>query len=129
MCRRCRDAGRAKLDRSAQLAQRWTTLASLELRELAQSLLQQIQIGDDQVLMLLNRTAIVSSVIPDAALNPRDRLSAFEPFVLSITASLRRAGKGVRLVIGDGAAKAIDQGPGLSDRPGDGGAQHALVRP
>ena len=33
-----------------------------------------------------------------------------EPFVLSITASLRRAGKGVRLVIGNGAAKAIDDG-------------------
>ncbi|MDQ6869478.1 MAG: hypothetical protein M3178_14290 [Pseudomonadota bacterium] len=30
--------------------------------------------------------------------------------VLSITASLRRAGKGVRLVIGNGAAKAIDDG-------------------
>src|ERR1700720_1293881 len=33
-----------------------------------------------------------------------------EPFLLSITASLRRAGKGVRLVIGNGAAKAIDDG-------------------
>ena len=80
---------KALLDRSAQLAQRWTTLASLELRVLAQSLLQQIQIGDDQVLMLLNRTAI-ARVIPDAALNPRDRMPAVEPFVLSITASLRR---------------------------------------
>src|ERR1700730_13282101 len=33
-----------------------------------------------------------------------------EPSVLSITASLRRAGKGVRLVIGNGAAKTIDGG-------------------
>jgi hypothetical protein len=31
-------------------------------------------------------------------------------FVLSMTASLRRAGKGVRLVIGAGAVKAIDDG-------------------
>jgi hypothetical protein len=29
----------------------------------------------------------------------------------AITASLRRAGKGVRLVIGNGAAKTIDDGP------------------
>ena len=29
---------------------------------------------------------------------------------LSITASLRRAGKGIRLVIGNGAARAIDDG-------------------
>jgi site-specific DNA recombinase len=33
-----------------------------------------------------------------------------EPLVLSMTASLRRAGKGMRLVIGNGAAKAIDNG-------------------
>ncbi len=33
-----------------------------------------------------------------------------EPLVLSITASLRRAGKGVQLVIGNGAANAVDRG-------------------
>jgi hypothetical protein len=43
----------------------------------------------------------------DAPPKPTDSV---EPFVLSITASLRRAGKGVRLVIGNGAAKAIDDG-------------------
>ena len=55
----------------------------------------------------LNRTAIVSSVMPDAPPKPTD---FGEPFVLSIAASLRRAGKGVRLVIGNGAAKTIDDG-------------------
>ena len=96
---------RAVLDRSAKLAERWTKLASLELRELVRSLVQQIQIGEAQILVWLNRTAIVSSVMPDA--KPTDSV---EPFVLSIIASLRRAGKGVRLVIGNGAAKAIDDG-------------------
>jgi hypothetical protein len=94
---------RAVLDRSAKLAERWTTLASLELRELVQSLVQQIQIGDAQISVWLNRTAIMSSVMPNAALVPIDCMPAAEPFVLSITASLRRAGKGVRLVIGNGA--------------------------
>jgi len=103
------DAGtqRAVLDRSAKLAERWTKLASLELRERVRSLVQQIQIGEAQILVWLNRTAIVSSVMPDAPPKPTDSV---EPFVLSITASLRRAGKGVRLVIGNGAAKAIDDG-------------------
>lgn len=55
----------------------------------------------------LNRTAIVSSVTPGA---PPKATDCAEPFVLSITASLRRAGKGVLLVIGNGAAKAIDAG-------------------
>ena len=98
---------RAVLDRSAKLAERWTKLASRELRERVRSLVQQIQIGEAQILVWLNRTAIVSSVMPDAAPKPTEFV---EPFVLSITASLRRAGKGVRLVIGNGAAKAIDGG-------------------
>jgi hypothetical protein len=70
-------------------------------------LVQQIQIGEAQILVWLNRTAIVSSVMPDVPPKPTDSV---EPFVLSITASVRRAGKGVRLVIGNGAAKAIDDG-------------------
>jgi site-specific DNA recombinase len=98
---------RAVLDRSAKLAERWTKLASLELRERVRSLVQQIQIGEAQILVWLNRTAIVSSVMPGAPLKPTDSV---EPFVLSIAASLRRAGKGVRLMIGNGAAKAIDGG-------------------
>jgi len=98
---------RAVLNRSAKLAERWAKLASLELRERVRSLVQQIQIGE---LVWLNRTAIVSSVMPDAPLKPMDSV---EPFVLSIIASLRRAGKGVRLVIGNGAAKAIDDGLAL----------------
>ena len=72
-----------------------------------QSLAQQIQIGEAQILVWLNRTAIVSSVTPDAPPKP---IKSVELFVLSIAASLRRAGKGVRLVIGNGAAKAIDDG-------------------
>jgi hypothetical protein len=48
------------------------------------SLVQQIQIGEAQILVWLNRTAIVSSVMPDAP--PKPTVSV-EPFVLSIAAS------------------------------------------
>ena len=101
---------RAVLDRSAKLAERWTKLASLELRELVHSLVQQIRIGDTQISVWLDRTALVSSVMANSTPEPTDGMPAVEPFVLSIAASLRRAGKGVRLVIGAGAAKAIDDG-------------------
>jgi hypothetical protein len=101
---------RALLDRSAKLAERWTTLGSLELRELVRALVQQIRIDDVQILVWLNRTALVSSVMLDTPSRPTDGMPPIEPLVLSITASLRRAGKGVRLVIGNGAAKAIDGG-------------------
>jgi site-specific DNA recombinase len=63
---------RAVLDRSAKLAERWAKLASLEIRERVRSLVQQIQIGEAQILVWLNRTAIVSSVMPDAPLKPTD---------------------------------------------------------
>jgi site-specific DNA recombinase len=96
---------RAVLDRSAKLAERWTKLASLELRELVHSLVQQIQIGEAQILVWLDRTAIVSHVIPGAVPKAVED-DPIEPLVLSMTASLRRAGKGMRLVIGNGAAKA-----------------------
>src|SRR6202011_4073576 len=61
---------RAVLDRSAKLAERWTTLASLELRERVRSLVQQIRIDDVQILVWLNRTALVSSVMLDAPSRP-----------------------------------------------------------
>jgi hypothetical protein len=60
------------LDRSAKRAERWTKLASLELREFVQSLVQQIQMGEAKIAVWLNRTAIVSSVMPDAAPVPKD---------------------------------------------------------
>jgi hypothetical protein len=98
------------LDRSAKLAERSATLVSLELRELVRSLVQQIRIDDTQILVWLNRTLLVSSVMLDVSSKPTDCMPPIEPLVLSITASLRRAGKGVRLVIGNGAAKASDHG-------------------
>jgi site-specific DNA recombinase len=101
---------RAVLDRSAKVAERWATLATIELRERVRSLVQQIQIGDAQILAWLDRNAIVSSVMPDATPKPADCAPPVEPLVLMIVANLRRTGKGVRLVIGNGAVKAIDTG-------------------
>jgi DNA invertase Pin-like site-specific DNA recombinase len=103
-------AQRALLGRAADLAERWSRLASPELRGLVRSLVQQVEVGDAQISLWLNRPAIVSSLVPDAAPKPADDMPEAEPFVLSATVSLRRAGKGVRLVIGDGAANAVDEG-------------------
>ena len=57
---------RSVLDRSAKLAKRWTTLASLELRALVKSLVQQVRVGDAEISVWLNRIAVVSSAMPDA---------------------------------------------------------------
>ena len=63
---------RAVLDRSAKLAKRWTALASLELRALVKSLVQQVRVGDAEISVWLNRIAVVSSVMSDAT--PRQRV-------------------------------------------------------
>ena len=101
---------RALLDRCAKLAERWATLASLELRALVKSLVQKVQVDDAEISVWLNRTAVVSSALPDAKPVQMCRKTGVESAVLSIIASLRRAGKGTRLVIGDGAANKIDDG-------------------
>jgi hypothetical protein len=101
---------RAVLARSATLAKRWTTLPALELRALVKSLVQQVQVGDAEISVWLNRIAIVASAMPDATPQQTDCKTAVEPAVLSVVASLSRAGKGTRLVIGDGAANKVDDG-------------------
>ena len=98
---------RVVLDQSTK---RWTTLASRELRALVKSLIQWVEVGDTKIWVRLNRTAIVPSVMPDATPRQAEHQPAVEPVVLSIVASLRRAGKGTRLVIGDGSANKIDDG-------------------
>jgi site-specific DNA recombinase len=100
----CPDAAaqRAVLDRSAKLAERWTKLASLELRELVRSLVQQIQIGEAHILMWLNRTAIVSSVMPGAPperRRPRRRERSYSSQMVFLWLNLRRKRRAVISVI------------------------------
>lgn len=69
---------RAVLDRSAKLAKRWTALASFELRTLVKSLVRQVQVGDAEISVWLNRLAVVSSVMPDATPKQTDYKTAAE---------------------------------------------------
>ncbi len=93
-----------------ELSAIWATLASVELHALVKSLIQRVEVGDAEISVRLNRTAVVLNVMPEAALKQIECKSAAEPAALSIDASLRRAGKGTRLVIGDGSANQIDNG-------------------
>ena len=101
---------RAVLSRSAQLAAGWAKLPSLELRGLVRSVIERVAVGDAEIALRLDRRAILKSVMTDAPAAPSESKSEIEPVVLTINAGLRRAGKGTRLVIGDGAANAIDAG-------------------
>ena len=103
---------RAVLSRSAQLADGWAKLPSLELRGLVRSVIERVAVGDAEIVLRLNRHAVLKSVMTDVPAALSDSKSEIEPVVLTINASLRRAGKETRLVIGDGAANTID--PGLA---------------
>lgn len=101
---------RAVLSRSAQLAEGWAKLPSLELRGLVRSVIERVAVGDAEIVLRLNKHAVLKSVMTDVPAAPSESRSEIEPVVLTINASLRRAGKGTRIVIGDGAANAIDAG-------------------
>ena len=99
------------LARLAQLAARWPMLAPLELREIVRSVVQRVEVGGDRILVTLDRLVILSIATPNVApAKPRDHIPDQPTLTLTISAKLRRAGKGVRLVIGAGAANRIDDG-------------------
>ena len=100
----------AMLSTAAQLAHRWSALPPIELRALARSVIEQVTVGDNEIMLRLDRHKILSCLTVDAPPGQQRTETPVEPVVLTIEARLRRAGKGTRLVIGDGTAFAIDAG-------------------
>lgn len=87
------------------LAEGWAVLPSIEIRELVQAVVEEIVVREDSVVALLKRTAIAAHLLGDLR-----QASEVEPgtIELRIDAKLRRAGKGVRLVVGGGIAEKPD---------------------
>ena len=96
------------IHRADELSQAWWVQSPAEQRVLLRSLLTEVAIHPEQILLIVSRTAIQKAVLGEgrakAALAERDRLT------LAIEAELKRAGRGVRLVVGDGAADKPDAG-------------------
>ena len=102
---------RSALHRLTELATRWPKLTPLELREIVRSVLQRAEVNGDGVLLSVSRRALLSIATPNVTLADTTNPIADEaPLTLTISAKLRRAGKGVRLVIGAGSADRIDNG-------------------
>lgn len=98
---------RVVLQRSAEFAERWMRLGSLEIREMVRSVVDVVTVQDATITLQLNRRALAARLAPDVS---SAVTTVVEPIVLSIHASLRRAGQGVRLIIGDGAANTVEIG-------------------
>jgi DNA invertase Pin-like site-specific DNA recombinase len=109
----CLDAARQQLAlaKLAELAAGWSTLSSLELREIVRSTVQRVEAGGDRIVVNVNRAAILSLATCTSHGGTSPGASEdYAPLTLTISAKLRRAGKGVRLVIGGGSADQIDHG-------------------
>lgn len=97
------------LSRLAEIAAQWPKLSSLETRQITRLIVHRVHVGDDHILIHLSRGGLLS--IGTTRVMPEDvstLVSDDTPFTLTIDARLRRAGKGVRLVIGDSSANQID---------------------
>ena len=87
------------------LAEGLAALPSIEIRKLVQAIIDKVVVRDEEVVVSLKRVAIAACLLGDLG-----QASAAEPgtIQLCIEAKLRRAGKGVRLIVGGGAAEKPD---------------------
>jgi DNA invertase Pin-like site-specific DNA recombinase len=94
----------AALRNASALSEGWLAMPFLELRSLVQDIVEQAIIAADRVDIHMNRVKIAAALRVRVQ-NERDR----DPVVLSIEAKLRRAGKGKRLIIENGAHAEVNQ--------------------
>lgn len=89
-----------------QLAEEWPTLPPIRVREVVRSVIGTVEIHDEKIIVSLKRKEIASVLLGDAFSLPT--ITGPETIELNIGAKLRRAGKGIRLVVGGGIAEKPD---------------------
>ena len=88
------------------LSQRWLALPPVELTSLARDIVEQMTVAADRIDIRLSRAKVAAALKAGGASQRPD----LDPIVLSIEAKLRRAGKGKRLVIENGAEAEVNAG-------------------
>lgn len=94
------------LSRAAELGQGWLTLPPVRLREFVKAVVQQVAVGEEQIIVRVDRGILAERL----GLSSSPGWADGDPVVLSFTASLRRAGKGKRLVVESGARSEVHAG-------------------
>ncbi|MFT3731714.1 MAG: recombinase family protein [Hyphomicrobium sp.] len=97
---------RLALSKATQLAEEWATLPPIRIRELVRSVVENVEIHEVKVTVSLKRKGVASDLLGGTCSLPA--ISVPETFELCIGAKLRRAGKGIRLVVGGGLAEKPD---------------------
>lgn len=94
------------LSRAAELGQGWLTLPPVELREFVKAVIQQVAVGAEKIIVRIGRGMLAEKLGVSRSPGWDDG----DPVVLSVTASLRRAGKGKRLVVESGDRSEVHAG-------------------
>ena len=91
---------RLALAKAAELSGSWAALPSIKIRELVRSIVERVCVRVDEVVVSLNRSEIARVLLGQASREfSGEHLDTIE---LRAGAKLRRAGKGIRLIVGDG---------------------------
>ena len=95
----------AALRNAFTLSKRWLAMPPIEMKSLALDIVERVTIAADRIDIWLNRAKIAAALEAGASQRPD-----LDPVVVSIEAKLRRAGKGKRLVIANGAEAEVNAG-------------------
>jgi site-specific DNA recombinase len=88
------------------LSKRWLAMPPVEMKSLVQEIVDRITVAADRIDIWLNRAKIAAALEAGEGSQKPD----IDPITLSIEAKLRRAGKGKRLVIENGAEAEVNAG-------------------
>ena len=87
------------------LSERWLAAPPVEMKSLILDIVEQITVAADRIEIRLSRAKVAAAL--EAGESQRPDL---DPVALSIEAKLRRAGKGKRLIIENGAGADVNEG-------------------
>jgi site-specific DNA recombinase len=95
----------AALRKALKLSERWLAMPPVEMKSLVLDIVERVTLAANRIDIWLNRAKIAAALEAGASQRPD-----LDPVVLSIEAKLRRAGKGKRLVIANGAEAEVNAG-------------------
>ena len=96
----------AALRNAFTLSKRWLAKPPVEMKSLVLDIVERVTIAANRINIWLNRAKIAAALEAGGGSQRPD----IEPITLSIEAKLRRAGKGKRLVIANGAGDEVNAG-------------------
>ena len=98
---------RSSIKKADELTHGWAALPSIKIRELVRSIVERVCVRVDEVVVSLNRKEIARVLVGEASPElPGEQLETAD---LRAEAKLRRAGKGIRLIVGGGRATKPDR--------------------